>query len=123
LLLLRRGFGTRQMFDAACQLTRLDPVIAFESGAAHILLALAETGLGAAILPSTVRTGGRPLRISRLTCRGEPVEADFLLLWDGRRPLPRYAEGFPRRSRRMCAGSGRSPGHRILRAALVNSPG
>jgi hypothetical protein len=26
---------------------------------------------------------------------GEPVEADFVVLWDGRRPLPRYAEGFP----------------------------
>jgi DNA-binding transcriptional LysR family regulator len=95
LLLLRRGFGTRQMFDAACHLAGLDPVVAFEGGAAHALLALAEAGAGAAVLPSTVRTGGRPLRVSRLTCRGEPVEADFVVLWDGRRPLPRYAEGFP----------------------------
>jgi len=94
-LLLRRGFGSRQMFDAACHLANVDPVVAFEGSVAHALLALAEAGAGAAVLPSTVRTGGRPLRISRLTCRGEPVQADLLLLRDARRPLPRYAEGFP----------------------------
>ncbi|WP_439578709.1 LysR family transcriptional regulator [Elioraea sp.] len=95
LLLLDRSFGTRRLFDAACRLARLDPVIRFEGSAVHALLALAEAEFGAAVIPATVRTAGRQLRIARLTYRDEPIAFDFAVVWDRLRPLPRYAEGFP----------------------------
>jgi len=94
LLLLDRGFGTRKHFDAACRLARLEPSIFLESGAVHTLLALAEAGFGAAVVPDSVRISSRKLRIARLAFRGEPLGAPLAILWDRLRPLPRYAEGF-----------------------------
>jgi DNA-binding transcriptional LysR family regulator len=95
LLLLDRSFGTRKLFDAASRLARLEPGVFFESSTSHTLLALAEAGFGAAILPDTVRIEGKRLRIAHLAYRGEPLTAPLAVHWDRRRPLPRYAEGFP----------------------------
>lgn len=95
LLLPNRTFGTRRVFDAACRLARVEPLIRFEGSAVRAMLALAEAGHGAAVIPSTARTAGSRLRIARVTYRGEPVAFDFAVLWDRLRPLPRYAEGFP----------------------------
>jgi hypothetical protein len=38
---------------------------------------------------------GKGLRIAHLIYRGEPLTAPLAVHWDRRRPLPRYAEGFP----------------------------
>ena len=95
LLLLDRRFGTRKLFDAACRLARLEPSVLLESAAPHALLALAEAGFGAAVVPDTVRIDRAGLRVARLAYRGEPLQAPLAVLWDRLRPLPRYAEGFP----------------------------
>ena len=95
LLLLDRSFGSRKLFDAACRLARINSRIFFESAAPHALLALARAGLGAAVIPDTMRIAGTGLRIARLAYRGEPLQAPLAVLWDRLRPLPRYAEGFP----------------------------
>lgn len=94
LLLLKPAYTTRRLFDAACRLTRTEPTVYIESAAPHTLLALAEAGFGAAIVPSTLRIERRGVQVARLAYRGQPLRAELAMLWDKRRPLPAYAEAF-----------------------------
>lgn len=94
LLLLDGGFGHRRAFDAACRLAGLKPTIRLESRHPHSLLALAEAGHGVAIIASTFSTHRYDLKITRLTYRGRPLREPLAVLWDKRRPLPRYATAF-----------------------------
>jgi DNA-binding transcriptional LysR family regulator len=94
LLLPHASYATRVLFDAACRLAGVRANIFIESGAAHALLALAETGHGVAIIPSILRPSHSPLHIMRVTHRGEPIQIALAVLWDKQRTLPRYAETF-----------------------------
>ena len=94
LLLVDRGFGLRRAFDAACRLAGLKPTIRFESRSPHTILALAEAGHGVAVIASTFSTHRYDLNITRLTYRGRPLREPLAVLWDKRRPLPRYATAF-----------------------------
>jgi LysR family transcriptional regulator, cyn operon transcriptional activator len=94
LLLLRREFGSRVWFDAACQVANIRPRVLLESGAPHTLMALARDGYGVAVLPSTVEIPRRDLRVVPLTLRGVPVGGWVALAWDPRRFFPPYAEQF-----------------------------
>ena len=94
LLLLDSGFIVRRTVDAACRLTGLKPDILVESRSPHTLLALAEAGHGIAIIPSQFRTDRYALRIVSLRFRGRPLREPLAILWDKRRPLPRYALAF-----------------------------
>jgi DNA-binding transcriptional LysR family regulator len=94
LLLLDSGFGFRRAFDAACRLAGLKPNMVMESRSPHTLLALAEAGLGVAIIPSALRTHRYELRIVRLTYRRRPLREPLFIVWDKRRPLPPYAIAF-----------------------------
>jgi len=94
LLLLDTGFVTRRTFNAVCRLAKLEPNILIESRAPHTLLALAEAGLGVAIIPSGVRTHRYTLRIVRITHEGKPLLDPLAVVWDKRRVLPRYAQEF-----------------------------
>jgi DNA-binding transcriptional LysR family regulator len=94
LLLPNPSYATRNLFDAACRLAGVRPNVLVESGAAHALLALAEEGHGVAVIPSVLRTDRSPVRIMRVTHRREPLHITVAVLWDRRRTLPHYAEGF-----------------------------
>lgn len=94
LLLLDPAFTVRQTFDAACRLAGLKPKVQMESRTPHTLLALAEAGHGVAIIPSQLRTHRYALRIVRVTYQGKPLREPMIILWDKRRPLPRYATAF-----------------------------
>jgi DNA-binding transcriptional LysR family regulator len=94
LLLLDSGFGFRRAFDAACRVAGLKPKILFESRVPQTLLAVAEAGHGVAIIPSALRTHRYTLRIAGLTLRGRPLREPLVILWDKRRPLPRFATAF-----------------------------
>lgn len=94
LLLQDPGFVVRRVFDAACRLAGLKPNILLESRAPHTLLAMAEAGHGVAIIPSALRTHRYKLRIVGVTYRGRPLREPLIILWDKRRPLPRYATAF-----------------------------
>jgi LysR family nitrogen assimilation transcriptional regulator len=94
LLMLDSGFGFRRAFDAACRLAGVEPKVRFESRVPHTLLALAEAGHGVAIIPSALRTHRYALRISAVTYRGKHLREPLTIIWDKRRPLPRYAEIF-----------------------------
>ena len=94
LLLLDPEFVVRRTFDAACRLAGLKPNIRFASRAPHTLLALAEGGHGVAVIPSQLRCDRYRLRIVRITSRGRPLREPLAMLWDRRRPLPRYAAAY-----------------------------
>jgi len=94
LLLLNPAFTTRKLFDAACRLAKFDPIVFVESAAPHSLMALAEAGMGAAVVPSTFRVRSRNLELAYLGYRGERLQIPLAILSDNRRILPRYASGF-----------------------------
>jgi DNA-binding transcriptional LysR family regulator len=94
LLLLDSSFATRNLFDAACRIAGVRPSVLVESSAAHALLALAEAGHGIAVIPSILRTDQMDVQVMRVTHRGEALGISLAVLWDRRRALPRYAEGF-----------------------------
>jgi DNA-binding transcriptional LysR family regulator len=94
LLLLNSGFVLRRTFDAACRLAGLKPNILLESRDPRTLLAMAEAGHGVAIIPSVLRTHHYSLRIVAVTYRGKRLREPSIILWDKRRPRPRYAIAF-----------------------------
>ena len=94
LLLLDGGYGLRRAFDAACRLAGLTPNIRLETRSPHTLLALAEAQHGVAIIASTFEASRYKLRIAPITFRGGRLREPLAVLWDKRRPLPRYATAF-----------------------------
>jgi DNA-binding transcriptional LysR family regulator len=94
LLLLDSGFVVRKTFDAVCRLAKLKPKIVIESRAPSNLLALAEAGLGVAVIPSVVLTHRYKLRVARITHNGKPLREPLSIMWDKRRALPRYGRDF-----------------------------
>lgn len=93
-LLTNEGFKSRQAFDAACRLAHIDPHMVLESGSPQTILALAEAGLGIAIVPSTVRIERPALHISTLVSNGVPLEMKIAICWKRGRYLAPYAERF-----------------------------
>jgi DNA-binding transcriptional LysR family regulator len=89
LLLLASDFMVGRAFDAACRLAAITPNIRLASRAQHTVLALAEAGHGVAIIPSQLKADRYRLRIVRIT-RGTSLREPLAMLWDRRRPLPRY---------------------------------
>lgn len=94
LLLLDPSYATRNVFDAACRVAAVTPNVMLECSAAHALVALAAGGHGVAVIPSALKTDPHAVRTIEITHRQEPLELTVAVLWDKRRTLPRYAEGF-----------------------------
>jgi DNA-binding transcriptional LysR family regulator len=94
LLLLRREFGSRLWFDAACQAANIRPRVLLESGAPHTLIALARADYGLAVVPSSVLVSGGGVSVVPLRLRGVPIGGWTAIAWDPRRFMPPYAEQF-----------------------------
>lgn len=94
LLLSDTSFSTRKQFDAICRLAGLKPNILIESRAQHTKLALAEAGLGVAIISTAAQTHRYTLRTVRVTNKGKPIQEPLAVVWDKRRVLPRYGRDF-----------------------------
>jgi LysR family cyn operon transcriptional activator len=94
LLLLRRGFGSREWFDAACQIAHIRPRVLLESSAPHTLVALAATDYGIAILPSNAQVPRGIVRAVPLVHRGASIGSWSHIAWDPQRFLAPYAERF-----------------------------
>ena len=77
-----------------CRLARLKPNILIESRALHTLLALAEAGLGVAIIPSAMSTQRYTLRVVRITHERKQLREPRFVVCDKRRVLPRCAQDF-----------------------------
>jgi len=94
LLLLQRGFGSRDLFDAACQVAGIRTNVFLESSAPTTLLSLAQGGCGLAILPATVALPRSGLMVQKLVQDGKPLEIRLAVHWNPLRHLPPYAERF-----------------------------
>ena len=94
LLLLDPSFVMRKAFDAACRTAKLKPTVLFAGSVPHNLLALAEAGLGVAVIPSVVQTRRYKLRLAAITLRRKPISEPLAIVWDKRHALPRYARDF-----------------------------
>jgi DNA-binding transcriptional LysR family regulator len=94
LLLLKPGFGTRKLLDAACRMDSIVPDVFMESSSPETLLALARKGHGVAIVPTSAHIDERSLRVLPLRFRGKPLTLELAVLWNRERRLPRYAAVF-----------------------------
>jgi len=94
LLLLRRDFGSREWFDAACEVAHIRPRVLLESAAPHTLVALAATDYGIAIIPSNVQVPRGIVCAMPLVHRGASVGRWAHIVWDPQRFLAPYAEEF-----------------------------
>jgi DNA-binding transcriptional LysR family regulator len=94
LLLLASSFEVRKSFDDTCRVAGLKPRIFMESRLSHTLLALAESGHGVAIGPSTLPIHRYRLRVARVVHQGKPLKEPLAVMWNGHRGLPSYARGF-----------------------------
>jgi DNA-binding transcriptional LysR family regulator len=94
LLLLGREFQTRVLFDEACQAAYFEPSVRLESRSPQSLVALAEAGHGIAIVPSAVRLDASRVAIAGLLDGRQPLGLWVHAVWDPRRYLPTYAQGF-----------------------------
>lgn len=93
-LVLRQGFGTREMFASACRIAQLSPRIRLEAGDPQSLIALVEAGRGVAIVPSTVRLAGRKVRGLPVLHARASLGAWGWVVWDPTRFLPAFAASF-----------------------------
>jgi LysR family cyn operon transcriptional activator len=112
LLLLQRGFGSRDWFDVACTVAHIRPRIRLESAAPHTLIALAEQRYGVAIVPSSVLVP-RTVRALPLVQRGTALGRWLTVAWDPERPLAAYAEYFVDELAAYCRRN--YPGREFLR--------
>ena len=94
LLLLGRGFGSHQWFEAACRIAQIRPRILLESGAPHTLVSLVSAGYGLAILPSNAHIPKAGVCAIPVVHRKESIGRWSALAWDARRFLAPYAEKF-----------------------------
>jgi DNA-binding transcriptional LysR family regulator len=114
LLLLRRDFGSRQWFDAACQIAHVRPRVLLESGTPQTLIALVPSGYGIAIVPSNAQLPTEGVRAVPVVQRGTPLGRWASISWDPRRYLAPYAAGLVDE---LVAYAQRSyPGRRFTRA-------
>ncbi len=94
LLLLGRGFGSHQWFDAACRVAQIRPRVLLESGAPHTLVSLVSAGYGLAIMPSNAHLPKAGIRAIPVVHRKEAIGRWSMVAWDPRRFLAPYAEAF-----------------------------
>jgi LysR family cyn operon transcriptional activator len=94
LVLLNRGFASREYFEQACRVAHIRPRVLLESGAPHTVVALAAAGYGLAIAPSNVHILRPEVRALPLVHRGVPIGAWSMVAWDPQRFLAPYAQQF-----------------------------
>jgi DNA-binding transcriptional LysR family regulator len=115
LLVLGRGFASRQWFEAACDVAHVKPRIVLESGAPHTLIALANAGHGIAVVPSVVSIPAKAVRAVPLVHRGISIGRWAIVAWDARRFQPPFAERFVHDLAAYCARQ--YPGRDLARRA------
>ena len=117
LLLLRRDFGSREWFDAACQVAHIRPRVLLESAAPHTLVALAATDYGIAMVPSNAQVPRGIVRAVPLVHRGASVGRWSHIAWDPHRFLAPYAEQFVEELVDLCPAHLSGPRARQPRSA------
>jgi LysR family cyn operon transcriptional activator len=93
-LLLRRGFASREWFDAACQTANIQSNVLLESSAHNAVVGLAGAGYGIGILPSTVRITDKSVRAIPLVHRKASIGRWGMLAWNPQRFVAPYLQAF-----------------------------
>jgi DNA-binding transcriptional LysR family regulator len=93
-LLLRHGFGVREMFDVACRLAHVHTHTVLEAGDPQSLLALVRAARGIAIVPSTVTFTGRRVQVAPILHASASLGMWGWIVWDPKRFLPAFARSF-----------------------------
>ena len=93
-LLLRQGFGTREILDGACRIAHVTTRIVLEAGDPHSLIALAQAARGIAIVPSTVWFSDHTVRVVPVLHARESLGMWGWVVWDPKRFLPAFAKSF-----------------------------
>jgi DNA-binding transcriptional LysR family regulator len=93
LLLLHRGFGSREWLETACGVARIRPRVLVESMTPHALIALAAAGHGIAVVPSSAAIPSS-VRALPLVRQGVVIGTWLTIAWSPRRVLAAYAEQF-----------------------------
>src|SRR5262249_42995275 len=94
LVLLRGGFASRDWFEVACSVAHIRPRVLLETAAPHTAVALARTGYGIAVVPTTVGISQRHVHVAALVQRGTALGRWLRVAWDPQRFLPPYAQRF-----------------------------
>jgi LysR family cyn operon transcriptional activator len=94
LLLMRQHFMTRQLFDSACEAASIQPAAMMESASPHCLLALVASGLGTAIIPSTVLLDRLHANAIPLYRGENQLGCAMSIVWDPRRYMAPAAVAF-----------------------------
>src|SRR5262249_39972092 len=87
LLLLRRGFASREWFDAACQTANIQSNVLLESSAHNAIVGLAGAGYGVGILPPAVRLTAKGARALPIFHPKSPIGRWGMLAWNPQRFL------------------------------------
>ena len=120
ILMLARGFQTRELFEEACQDAHVQLQIRLESRSPQSLVALAAGGHGIAILPSVVRFDRSRIAIVGMVHKGKPLGSWGRVVWNPRRYLPTYARDFIEVLARFLRKS--YPGHELKLTRAVARP-
>ena len=91
LLRLSSSFASHGWFEAACHVAHIRPRVLLESVAPQTLIALARTGHGVAVVPSTVRVPRAGVRVAVVVHRGVSIGRWIVAAWDPQRFLAPYA--------------------------------
>jgi LysR family transcriptional regulator, cyn operon transcriptional activator len=92
LLLLRSEFASRDWFETACRVARIHPRVLLESGAPHAAIALASSGYGIAVVPSTVVIPAGHVCGIPLIQRGTAIGRWLRVAWQPQRLLSAFEE-------------------------------
>ncbi|MBD0735484.1 LysR family transcriptional regulator [Streptomyces sp. CBMA29] len=101
LIVLPTGTGLRAAVDTACAAAGFTPRIAFEAGNPEVLAALAERGLGVALLPAGLAAARPALRVLPLT--RPAVRSRLALAWREHAGASPAAKAFLAHARRFLA--------------------
>ncbi|MFJ5612129.1 LysR family transcriptional regulator [Streptomyces sp. NPDC093221] len=101
LIVLPTGTGLRAAVDTACAAAGFTPRIAFEAGNPEVLAALAERGLGVALLPAGLAASRPGLRVLPLT--RPAVRSRLALAWREHAGASPAAKAFLAHARRFLA--------------------
>lgn len=88
IVVLRRGFLTRQLFDLACARAGVRPTIVLESSTAGTLAALAADGHGIAVISTSAALRQDDVAAVPLHDNDEPITGDVYALWNSGRHQP-----------------------------------
>ena len=90
ILTLPAGFGTREVFDAACETSGVHPPIRMEVAAAQTLVAAARSGYGVAIVPTVLIMNAKGVKVVPLVASGRSLGRWLAFIWNAQRAQPSY---------------------------------